>query len=195
MSVMPIYLYGNQILKKKAKLVKEINDEKVKIIMDMLETMKVANGMGLAANQVGLTDAIIVIDLTGVDEKNDESLAIEKEHKEKPFIFINLKIIDSWEERSMDEGCLSLPDLRAEIVRPEFIKVNYRDGNFEEQNLEVGGLLARVIQHEYDHLNGILFHERINKLKFDKTELVKLKKQINSIKRGEIEADYPIIVA
>jgi peptide deformylase len=187
---MPIYLYGNQVLKKKTQPVKEIDNSKVKIIMDMLETMKQANGMGLAANQVGLADAIIVIDLTGVDEKNDEPLAIEKQHKEKPFIFINPKIVDSWGERSMEEGCLSIPDLRAEVVRPEFVKLNYRDGNFEEKTLEVGGLLSRVIQHEYDHLNGILFPERLNKL-----TLVKLKKQIKSIKRGEVEADYPIIVA
>ena len=190
MSIMPIYLYGNQILKKKVQPVKEIDDNKVKIIMDMLETMKQANGMGLAANQVGLTDAIIVIDLTEVDDKNDEPLAIAKEHKENPFIFVNPKITDLWGERSMEEGCLSIPDLRAEVVRPEFLKMTYRDGNFNEQNLEVGGLLARVIQHEYDHLNGILFPERINK-----SELVALRKQINSIKRGEVEADYPVIIA
>jgi peptide deformylase len=189
MSVMPIYLYGNQVLKKKAIPVKEINDEKVHIIMDMLETMKQANGMGLAANQVGLSDAIIVIDLTDVDEEKDEPLGIIKEHK-KPLIFINPKITDSWGEWSIEEGCLSIPDLRIEVVRPEFIKLTYRDGNFDEQHLEVGGLLSRVIQHEYDHLNGILFPERI-----DKQKLVEFKQQIKDIKRGEVGTNYPVIVA
>lgn len=190
MSIMPIYIYGHQVLKKKTKPVKEIDTEKIRIIMDMLETMTHANGMGLAANQVGINDAIMVIDLTGIDDKNDEPFAIAKEHKEQPIIFINPKIIDSWDERTMEEGCLSIPDLRIDVVRPEFIKINYRDGNFEEQNLEVGGLLSRVIQHEYDHLNGILFPERV-----DKQHLAKFKKEIKSIKHGEVETDYPVIIA
>jgi len=188
MSIMPIYLYGSPVLKKKAAPIKDVNNEKVKTIMDMLETMKQANGIGLAANQVGLTDAIIVIDLSPIKEESDEELGLTKELK-KPFILINPKITDSWDEITFEEGCLSVPDLRAEVQRPEFIKMIYRDGNFNEQKLEIGGYLARVIQHEYDHLNGILFPERLGKIK-----LARLRSKINKIKSGNVEPDYPYIL-
>ena len=188
MSIMPIYLYGSPVLKKKAVHIKDLDDKKVKNIMDMFETMKGANGIGLAANQVGLTDAMIVIDLSDIKEENDEELGLFKDYK-KPTILINPKIVDSWDEITYEEGCLSVPDLRADISRPEVIKITFRDGSFNERTLEVGGFFARVIQHEYDHLNGILFPERLGKLK-----LVRLKKRINSIKNGEVEPDYPFIL-
>lgn len=182
---MPIHLYGSPVLKKKAEPIKDIDDSRVKIIMDMFETMKRANGIGLAANQVGLTDAMIVIDLSDIKEESDEELELEKEHK-KPLIIINPKIEDSWDESTFEEGCLSVPELRADITRPKFIKITYRDGNFNEQKLEVGGFLARVIQHEYDHLNGILFPERLSKIK-----LARLRGKIAKIKGGYVEPAYP----
>jgi peptide deformylase len=188
MSIMPIYLYGSPVLKKKAAPIKEMDDNKVRTIMDMFETMKGANGIGLAANQVGITDAMIVIDLSEVKDDLDEELGLLKAYK-KPIILINPKIVDSWDEIDYEEGCLSVPDLRAEVSRPETIKITFRDGNFNEQILEVDGYFARVIQHEYDHLNGILFPERLGKLK-----LTRLKRRINSIKNGEVEPDYPFIL-
>lgn len=185
MSIMPIHLYGSPVLKKKAEPIKDLDDNKVSTIMSMFETMKRANGIGLAANQVGLTDALVVIDLSDIKEEMNEELGLDTNLK-KPLIMINPKIIDSWDEISFEEGCLSVPDLRAEVSRPEVIKVTYRDGSFNEQKMEIGGFLARVIQHEYDHLNGILFPERLGKLK-----LTRLRNRINKIKNGEVEPDYP----
>jgi peptide deformylase len=185
MSVLPIHLYGSPALKKKAVQIKELDDNKATTILNMFETMKGANGIGLAANQCGLTDAMIVIDLSDIKEDADEELGLTKELK-KPLILINPKIMDSWDEITFEEGCLSVPDLRAEISRPEFIKISYRNGNFNEQVLEVGGFLARVIQHEYDHLNGILFPERLGKIR-----LARLRNRINKIKSGDVEPDYP----
>ena len=185
MSIMPIHLYGSPVLKKKAEPIKDIDDGKVKIIMDMFETMKKANGIGLAANQVGLLDSIIVIDLSDIKEESDEELELTKDLK-KPMIIINPKITNTWDEMIYEEGCLSVPEVRAEVQRPKFIKINYRDGNFNEQSLEVGGFLARVIQHEYDHLNGILFPERLGKIK-----LARFRGKINKIKGGYVEPAYP----
>jgi peptide deformylase len=182
---MPIHLYGSPVLKKKAVTIKDFDDNKATTILNMFETMKVANGIGLAANQVGLTDAMIVIDLTDIKEDAEEELGLTKELK-KPLILLNPKITDSWDEITYEEGCLSVPDLRAEISRPEFIKITYRDGNFDEQILEVGGFLGRVIQHEFDHLNGILFPERLGKIK-----LARMRNRINKIKSGDVEPDYP----
>lgn len=178
MSVLPVYLYGSTILRKKLPPVKEIDDTLIKLIIDMFETMRVANGIGLAANQVGRTERVLVVDVSEIEELKEIA----------PFALINPEVIEREGGCSMEEGCLSIPDVRDEVERAEFIKVRYRDVNFEECELEAGGLLARVIMHEIDHLDGVLFLDHLTKDK-----LADHKMELKEIKRGNIETDYPVV--
>lgn len=144
----------------------------------MFETMKNASGIGLAANQVGANKQIFIVDLS----------AIEGYEQSKPIVFINPKIETFSEEKIvMEEGCLSIPDVRAEVERPKNVVIKYLDTNMQEQELEADELLARVIQHEFDHLQGVLFIDRIT----DEVKK-KLKKNLNKIKQRKIEFDYPV---
>jgi len=178
--ILPIYTYDAPVLREQAKPVSSMNEEIVALIADMFETMKAARGIGLAANQVGKLHAVCLVDLS----------ELEEEDFHKPLFLINPVIVDSWgEEIVMEEGCLSLPELREDIRRPEFIAVRFKDTRFEDQELEASGLLARVIQHEVDHLNGIYFTDYLTG--FKKTIV---KSQLNKIKKGEVETDYPVIV-
>jgi peptide deformylase len=175
---LPIYTYNNPVLRKKAKPVKSPTPELVTFGDDMLETMRKANGIGLAANQVGSLQRIVVIDMTGSEGF---------EHFE-PLIMFNPVISDEEGKWLLEEGCLSLPDLRDEVQRAERLRVKYRDRNFDERVLETGGMLGRVIQHEVDHLNGVLFVDHLNLLKR------KLHRgRLNKIDRGEADVDYAIV--
>ncbi len=178
MAILPITVYGNKILRQKAKPIKAITDDLIKNIKDMFDTMRNASGIGLAANQVGLTNSLFVIDLKGVDGYE----------KFKPIVMINPEIILISEEKVVqEEGCLSLPYLRAEVERPKFIKVKYLDADENEKEIEASDLFARVILHEYDHLIGKLIPDRVN------AEIKKkLQEDLNKIKRREIKIDYPI---
>lgn len=178
MSVLPIYLFGQSVLRKKAKPVKGPDGNLVKFADDMVETMVKASGIGLAATQVGDLRRVIVIDLSVMDETKDQP----------PVAMINPEILSSEGEWRMEEGCLSIPDLREEVVRPETIRVRYRDREFVEQEVTVSGLFGRVIQHEVDHLNGVLFIDHLNAVK---RKL--LRGRLNRISRGEVEVDYPIV--
>jgi len=178
MSLLPITLIGDKILRHKAKKVADVDIETVDLIKNMFQTMRNANGIGLAANQVGVDKSIIVIDVSVVEEYKDI----------KPIVFINPDIIFRSEEKIiMEEGCLSIPDIRCEIERPKEIVIAYRDTEMKEHKLEASALLARVIQHEFDHLNGILFTDLID-LDLKK----KLKKPLNLIKNRKLAVDYPV---
>ncbi|MDP2302136.1 MAG: peptide deformylase [Ignavibacteria bacterium] len=178
MGILPVTLYGDKILRKKAKKIEKIDNPVIKLIGDMFETMRNADGMGLAANQVGSDSSLFIIDLSLV--KGYEKL--------KPMVFINPKIIGQSEEESLvEEGCLSIPDIRAKIKRPEAIKIVYNDPELKEHTLEADKLLARVIQHEYDHLQGIFFTDRL-----DDETLKRYKKSLLKIKNRKIEIDYPV---
>lgn len=177
-SVLPIYLFGQSVLRKKAKPVKGPDGNLVKFADDMVETMVKASGIGLAATQVGDLRRVIVIDLSVMDETKDQP----------PVAMINPEILSSEGEWRMEEGCLSIPDLREEVVRPETIRVRYRDREFVEQEVTASGLFGRVIQHEVDHLNGVLFIDHLNAVK---RKL--LRGRLNRISRGEVEVDYPIV--
>lgn len=178
MSVLPIYLYGTDVLRKKAKPVAQVTDDLVTLVMDMFETMHAANGIGLAANQVGRLERVIVVDISDLEETKHI----------KPLTLINPVILSQNGKWRMEEGCLSIPELRGEVERAETIRVRFRDTNFAEQEIEAGGLLARVILHELDHLNGVLFIDHVSKEK--KKEL---KEGLNKIKKGEVEVPYPVI--
>jgi len=178
MALLPVTLIGDKILRKKAALVKDVDAHTIELVRDMFETMRNASGIGLAANQVGANKSIFITDVSVVKGHEDE----------KPLIFINPVITDRSEEKiCMEEGCLSIPDIRSEIERPEKVTISYKDTDFKDQTLEADGLLARVIQHEYDHLQGILFTDLISS-DVKKT----LNKDIIKIKKRKFEMQYPV---
>lgn len=176
MAVLPITVYGDKILKQKTKPVKQIDDEIIGNIRDMFQTMRNASGIGFAANQMGLNKSIFVIDLTVMEEYADS----------KPMVFINPIItLESDEEVIYEEGCLSLPLLRADVQRPERIEIKYLDTDEKEQVLEADDWLARVILHEYDHLQGKMIPDRVE------AEIKKrLKVQLSDIMNRRVKIDY-----
>jgi peptide deformylase len=180
MSVLPIYTDGSPTLRKKALLVTALNNEILKLVMDMFETMRKANGIGLAANQVGILKRIIVVDVSEVEGLENV----------KPFAMINPEIIKGKDTLIMEEGCLSVPHVRDEVERADKIKVHYKDASFNDQTVEAEGILARVILHETDHLDGILF---IDHLSPDKRKLHE--DELKKIRSGDLEVDYPVITA
>lgn len=178
MSIVPITMCGDKILRRKAAKVSEIDDNIVGIIADMFETMRNANGIGLAANQIGLNKQIFVVDISPV----------EGYEKYKPLALINPKIISrSDETNSIEEGCLSIPDLREDVIRPEGINISFFDVNMKQHTMEADNLLARVMQHEFDHLRGVLFIDYL-----DDEMKKKYKKHLVKIKKRKLDIDYPI---
>lgn len=178
MSILPIYLYGTKILREKALPVNSVSDSVVKLVIDMHETMHNAQGIGLAANQVGRKERVLVVDVSEVEEYKDVP----------PLTLINPEILSGEGRVSVEEGCLSIPDIRGEVDRDAGIVLRYRDTNFMERELEARGLVARVILHEIDHLNGILFLDHL-----PKEEQKVHKEALKQIRRGEVDVDYPII--
>jgi peptide deformylase len=180
MSVLPIYTYGATVLKKKALPVTEVDDLLVRLIMDMFETMRKASGIGLAATQVGVLKRVIVVDVSDIEE-----------YKEiPPLVMINPEVLDGEGGCQMEEGCLSIPDVRDLVERVDSIRVRFRDPSFKRVEIEAGGLLARVILHEIDHLNGVLFLDHLTEEQ-QKTHAEALEK----ITRGEMDVEYPVITA
>lgn len=179
MALLPIYTFGQPVLRKKAKAVRD-TEGLAKFAEDMFETMRNANGIGLAANQVGSLQRVIVIDVSEMEEAQES----------EPLVLINPKVVNELGKSVLEEGCLSIPDVRDEVQRPEQITVRFHDVNLEEQEMEAEGLLARVILHEIDHLNGVLFIDRLSAIK---RKL--LRGRLNKIQRGEIEVKYPVVTA
>jgi peptide deformylase len=178
MALLPITLYGDKILRKKVSPVKEVDLKTIELIKNMFDTMHNANGVGLAANQVGADKSIFIVDVSKVEGHEDS----------KPMIFINPEITERSEKlRIIEEGCLSIPDIRVEVERPESITIAYQDTDLKTHALKAENLLARVIQHEFDHVQGILFIDRI------KEEVrKKLKRDLNRIKKRKMDVEYPI---
>ena len=178
MTLLPVTVCGDKILRKKTAKVTEINNETIELITNMFDTMRNANGIGLAANQVGADKSILIVDISLVEGYEDV----------KPMALINPKITKYSDEKSViEEGCLSIPDIREEVERPETITVTYQDTDLKEHTLETNRLFARVIQHEYDHLQGILFTDLVN----DEAKK-RIKKPLKKIKRRKIEVEYPV---
>lgn len=177
MSVLPINIYGDEILRQKAKKVTRIDDNILRFIEDMFETMKFSDGIGLAATQVGKRLQILVADISEVEGY---------EHT-KPMVVINPKIILENGESEMEEGCLSLPTLRVNVKRPEKIRLRYNDIEMKEHIEDFEGLKARVLQHEIDHLNGKLIIDYLSKV-----EKEKVKPLLEKMIKREIEVKYPI---
>lgn len=194
MSIRPIYLYGSDVLREKAKPVKELSDAVIKLVSDMVQTMHHASGIGLAANQVGELQRVLVVDLGAVEEAlREEQGAQAPEPRSAPreiktLVVINPEILHQEGLWKMEEGCLSIPEVRADVERAESIRVRFRDGSFKEVEMEAKGLLARVILHELDHLNGVLFIDHLST-----AQRAMLKPRLRKIKKGEVETSYPVV--
>jgi peptide deformylase len=184
--ILPILAYGTSVLKKTAKEITSDYPNLSQLIENMWETMYASNGVGLAAPQIGLSIRVFIIDASPfVDEKlmDEKEVKILSDFKKT---FINPKIISEdgnlWD---FNEGCLSIPEVREDVLRKEEIFITFFNENFEREQLKLNGLAARVVQHEYDHIEGILFIDHLSPLK---KRL--LKNKLTSISKGSISVDY-----
>ncbi len=183
---LPIIAYGDPVLRKVGSDIDKDYPNLKELISNMWETMYNASGVGLAAPQIGLPIRLFLVDTTPFSD--DEDLSPEEQKQLNGFkkIFINAKIEDEiGEEWAFNEGCLSIPDIREDVNRKNTIKITYLDENFKKHSKTYDGLLARVIQHEYDHIEGILFTDKLSSLK---KRL--LKGRLANISKGKINVDY-----
>lgn len=177
--ILPIFAYGQSVLKRKGEPIDPDYPELADLIANMWETMYHAEGVGLAAPQIGLSIRLFVIDTIQMMKEGEKDKGIKQ-------VFINAeKVEETGEPWAYEEGCLSIPDIRGDVERPPQLRLRYFDENFNVQEKTFEGLNARVIQHEYDHIDGILFIERLKPLK---RRLVQRK--LEAIKLGNIKIDY-----
>jgi peptide deformylase len=179
--ILPVFAYGHPVLKKKALDIDRDYEALPALVSDMWDTMYSAHGVGLAAPQIGLAIRLFVVDTIQMMEEGREAEGIKK-------VFINPIIVEEtgklW---SYEEGCLSIPNIRGDVERPEKVRVRYFDAQFEPHDEIYEGVNARVIQHEYDHIEGVLFVEKLKPLK---KKLIQGK--LNDIRLGKASADYKI---
>ncbi len=180
--IIPIYAYGHAVLKTVAKEIDKDYPDLNELIRNMWDTMYNAQGVGLAAPQVGRAIRLFLVDTKQLDTEEEGS---EKGLKE---VFINAQVLeetgDHW---SYEEGCLSIPNIRGEVERPSDLIIKYQNAEFEWVEKAFTGRNARVIQHEYDHIEGVLFTE---KLKPVKRNLIRRK--LDAMRKGKADCDYPI---
>jgi peptide deformylase len=182
--ILPIYTYGNAVLRKQAEPIDKNYPNLSMLIENMYETMYNADGVGLAAPQVGLPIRMFVIDLIAFKEDDPELATFKK-------VMINPTITNRSEnEVSAEEGCLSVPGIHESVNRPESIVVQYLDEHFEEHTEEYVGFKARVIQHEYDHLEGNLFTDKVSPIR---RQL--LKSKLTNIAKGKTSSRYKVKTA
>ena len=180
--ILPIISYANPILKKITPEIGKSYPNLKELIDNMFETMYAAPGVGLAAPQIGLSIRLFIVDATPFSDENNPELNGFKK------VFINAHIIEEeGEEWLFNEGCLSFPTLRDDILRKQKIHIQYIDENFEHHDEWYEGIAARVIQHEYDHTDGIVFIDKLSNLK---KQLIKGK--LNDIMNGNVEVSYKI---
>ena len=184
--IIPIYGYGEPVLRQVGEEITPDYPNLSAIIANMYDTMYNAFGVGLAAPQVGLPIRLFIIDTEPFSDSNDLTKEEQQQLKNFKQTFINAKmLLEDGEEWSFNEGCLSIPDVREDVYRNERITIEYCDENFNKKTEVFDGLIARVIQHEYDHIEGILFTDRISMLK--KTLI---KKKLQNIMDGKAFPDY-----
>lgn len=177
--IYPILAYGDNILRKEAKDFHRDSEDLTALVENMFETMYSANGVGLAAPQIGLSHRIFIIDSTQMGDEEDQAKGVKR-------AFINPEILDEYgNEWAFEEGCLSIPDVHADILRPEKLTIRYFDEQWNEHEEEFDELTARVIQHEYDHLDGVLFTDYIKGLKKQM-----LRSKLVNISKGNIDVKY-----
>jgi peptide deformylase len=177
MPILPIYTFDHPVLRQETSQIEEDSAELQKLIKNLVLTMRNAEGLGLAANQVGKSLALTVIDLKHVPGMEDRG----------ELVLINPALIGAEGESVFEEGCLSLPGIREEIIRPEKIGVKFLDKSLNEVEIEAEKILARVIQHEIDHLHGKYFIDYLSPFK-----LSLLKTKLSKMMRGTVETEYPL---
>ena len=212
MAILPIYTFDHPVLKRETAAIEDMDDALAELIENMFVTMENADGIGLAANQVGVSRSLTVIDVALInDEEGDDGGKTPEDRKKKKdtarnaeaenssdeeetapartkIALINPVIVDlAGDEVDYVEGCLSLPELTGTVIRPEQVTVRYLDRDMQEQELTADGLLARVIQHEVDHLHGVYFFERMTPLR-----RARLHNKLKRIARGMTPAAYPL---
>lgn len=177
--ILPIVAYGDPVLREKgAEIQADYPDFKL-LIENMFETMYDADGVGLAAPQIGLAIRLFVVDASSFSEEEPALASFKK-------VFVNPKIVEeSGEEWAFKEGCLSIPGIRENVVREERVKLSYMDENFNVKEEVFEGMAARIIQHEYDHIEGVLFVDKINPLKKRM-----LKGKLQDIVKGNVKVSY-----
>lgn len=184
--ILPIVGYGDAVLRKKGEDISKDYPQLDQLIANMFDTMYNAYGVGLAAPQIGLSIRLFVIDTTPFSENDDLSKQEQEELNGFKKVFINPKILKEegglW---AFNEGCLSIPGIHEDVTRHDKITIEYYDENFQKQTEEFDGLRARVIQHEYDHIEGILFTDKISSLKKRLNE-----KKLKNIMEGKTNVDY-----
>ncbi len=185
--IYPIIPYGDAILRKVSVDIEKDSMDVKKLAEDMFETMYAASGVGLAAPQIGLNIRMFVVDGRPFNEGED----LDERDKDPSLVdfkkvFINAEILEEeGDEWGFEEGCLSIPGIRADVFRPEFVKIKYVDTDWNEHTEVYEGLAARIIQHEYDHIEGILFTDHLNPVK---KRL--LKNKLADISKGKVKVDY-----
>jgi peptide deformylase len=178
--VYPIVVYGDPILRKKAQDVEKGTDLKA-FIADMYETMYAASGIGLAAPQIGKSIRVFVVDGTSLDEEPQDMSDFKK-------VFINPELLASdGEPWAFEEGCLSIPSIREDVLRPETVRIRYYDENWIQKEETYDRVKARIIQHEYDHIEGKLFIDYLSPLKKKM-----LKGKLSDISKGDVDTEYRI---
>lgn len=184
--VLPIVAYGDPVLKKRAKAIDEDYDDLDELIENMWETMRNASGVGLAAPQIGRSIRLFVVDTSPFADDEELTEADKEQLKRANKAYINPVILeedgDDW---AFPEGCLSIPGINEDIFRPEEITIEYYDQKFQKYTEKFDGIAARIIQHEYDHIEGILFTDKLSSLK---KRLIKNK--LKNIANGKVEVDY-----
>ena len=179
--ILPIYTYGQSVLRKPTQPIEKDYPNLKELVDNMFETMTHADGVGLAAPQIGLSIRLLVIDLAPLKEDNPELASFR-------VAMINPEILEvSEEESTYEEGCLSIPGISEAVVRPESVRIRYFDADFNEHDETFDGFRARVVQHEYDHLEGHLFTDRIKPLR---RQL--LKSKLTAISKGKADCKYKI---
>lgn len=177
--ILPIVAYGDPVLKKKCGDIDQDYPKLQELIDDLFETMHNANGVGLAAPQVGLSIRLFVIDATPYEDEDPQLAGFKK-------VFINARIIAEEDKKcTLNEGCLSIPDIREDVSRNEKLTIRYLDRDFKEHTETYGGMAARIIQHEYDHIEGKLFTDYLSPLKKRM-----LQSKLNAIAKGEVQVGY-----
>lgn len=181
--ILPIVAYGDPVLRKMGEDLPPDYPQLQELIDNMFETMYAASGVGLAAPQIGLAKRLFIVDTSGFvdpDEEDSEGLGDFKK------TFINAEILEEeGDDFVFNEGCLSIPDVRGDVDRPERITIRYRDRDWNEHTETYTGLKARVIQHEYDHIDGILFTDHLSPLRKNM-----LKKKLKQISKGQVKVGY-----
>lgn len=177
--ILPVYGYGHPLLRKVSEEITPDYPELDKLISDMFETMYASHGVGLAAPQIGLNIRLFIIDATPYKDEIAGDFPLKQ-------VFINPYIVEEeGEPWGFEEGCLSIPDIREEVFRPEKVILNFMDTDFRAREVTFYGMMARIIQHEYDHLEGIMFVDHVSSIR-----KMLLRKRLNDIVTGRISPGY-----